>query len=275
MRKKAVDLFEYHDFRDFLRDWFNQARESQSLSLREIALQCGLSTGFLPMLLSGQRTLSDKSLSKLQAALKLNKEELAYLKALIRLCDGETAEERSLAFEEIRKLRSFRKKNPKELEVHQYLSSWLHVAIREMAFRHDFEPDPAWIRPRLVRKVALKDIQDSLEFLLEHEFLTRDQKGRVVPSQKHLECFSGVYRLSLGEFHKQMFALASESIDLTPREQRNLLGHTLLIPESQIGNLRSILDETLNKVAALGANVDEAGPVYHVILSTFPLSKKA
>ena len=178
------------------------------------------------------------------------------------------------AFSEIKKIRSFRKKSSKELEVYHYLSNWLNVAIRELAFRRDFENNAEWIQQRLVQKVSIKDIESALRFLHEQGFLHRSSQGQVMPSEKQLDCFSGVFRLSLAEFHRQMFSLASQSIDLTPRDQRNLLGHTLLIPENQVDALRSILDETLKKVEALGSEFREAGPVYHVILSTFPVAKK-
>jgi uncharacterized protein (TIGR02147 family) len=275
MKKKSIDLFEYHDYREFLRDWFDQVRESQSLSLRDVAEKCGLSTGYLPMILSGKRNLTEKSLAKLQWVLKLNQEETAYFRALLDLSDATVTADRMNAFENIRKVRSFRQKSTKELEVYRYLSNWLNVAIREMALRRDFSPNPDWILQRLVQKVPIKDIEISLRFLLDQGFLIKSPGGEISPSEKQLDCYTGVYRLSLGEFHKQMFQLASQSIDLTPRDQRNLLGHTFLIPENQVDALKAILDETLKKVEALSSEYREAGPVYHVILSTFPVAKKA
>lgn len=274
MKKIVIDLFDYHDYRLYLKDWFEQGRLNQSFSLRDVAETCELSVGYLPMILSGQRNLSEKSFEKLQKVLKLNIEQASYFKALLNLSDASTTRDRLTAFEEIRNIKSFQKKSTKELEVYKYLSSWLHVAIREMAFRRDFEMDATWIQSRLVQKVSLRDIENSLQFLIEQGFLEKLKSGQVTATQKQLDCYSGVYRLSLGQFHQQMFGLAAQSIDLTPRDQRNLLGHTFLIPENQIENLRSILDDTLKKIEALGSNFNEAGPVYHVILSTFPITKK-
>ncbi|MBC7741621.1 MAG: TIGR02147 family protein [Bdellovibrionaceae bacterium] len=136
-----IDLFNYHDYRSFLKDWFEQARENQSLSLRSIAEKCELSTGYLPMILAEKRNLSEKSFLKLQKVLNLKQEESNYFKLLLTLSDGALSQERLTAFEEIKKIRSFQKKSVKELEVFKYLSNWLHVAIREMAFRRDFQLD--------------------------------------------------------------------------------------------------------------------------------------
>lgn len=226
------------------------------------------------MVLSGKRNLSEKSLLKLQVVLKLNQDQYIYFKSLISLSDEPDSHHRLKAFEEIKKIRNFRQKSVKELEVYQYLSNWICVAIRELALRRDFKADAEWIRERLVRKVPTKDVEISLQFLVAQKFLTKDSTGQMTASQKQLDCFTGVYRISLGEFHKQMFSHAVDSIDLTPRDQRNLLGHTLLIPDSKIEELRTILDETLKKVEALVSDFHEPGPVYHVILATFPIAKK-
>lgn len=274
MKRKVINLFNYHDYRHYLRDWFDQVRDDQSLSLRDIAETCGLSTGYIPMILSAKRNLSEKSLTKLQTALKLNQEEFSYFKHLLLLSDAGGSNERLSAFNEIRKSQSFRNKSTKELEVYQYLSNWLCVVIRELSLRRDFIYSPEWIRERLVRKASIKDIEVSMQFLMTHGFLAKDSNGQITASQKQLDCYTGVYRLSLGEFHKQMFSHAGDSIDLTPRDQRNLLGHTFLIPENKIEELRSLLDETLKKIETLGSEFREAGPVYHVILAAFPLTKK-
>ena len=274
MKKIRIDVFDYHDYRKFLRDWFDLQRENQSLSLRDIAEQCELSTGYLPMMLSGQRNLTEKSLMKLQTSLNLNSEELTYFKSLVVLSDSATAKERMQAFEQIKNGRTFKKKSAKELEVYKYLSNWLNVAIKELALRRDFDPHPEWIQKRLVQKVSLKEIESSLKFLFDQKFLIKNSADQITTSNKQLDCFAGVYRLSLGEFHRQMFTLASHSIDLTPRDQRNLLGHTFLIPENKVEELKSLLDETLKKIEALNSEFREPGPVYHVILATFPVAKK-
>jgi uncharacterized protein (TIGR02147 family) len=273
MPTKNLELFNYHDYREFLTDWFSFQKENQSFSLRDFAEKCGLSTGYLPMVLSGKRNLSLKGFEKLQPALKLNQEETQYFKALLDLSDSQETKERLRAFDEIKKLRSFQQKSKSELEVFKYLSSWLNVTIRELALRKDFKADPEWIQKRLILKVSLNDISESLRFLIDHKFLLKHSSG-YKPSAKQLNCFAGVFKLSLAEFHKQMFMLAAHSIDATPRDQRNLLGHTFMISEKQIEPLRLILDDTLKRVESLSNQESESGPVYHVILSTFPITKE-
>ncbi|MBC7690263.1 MAG: hypothetical protein H7222_00710, partial [Methylotenera sp.] len=56
------DIHSYHDHLKFLEDWLAYLKASQSgLSLRSLAVQAKLSSGYLPMVLSGQRILSDKA----------------------------------------------------------------------------------------------------------------------------------------------------------------------------------------------------------------------
>lgn len=44
-----------------------------------------------------------------------------------------------------------------------------------MALRRDFSAEPIWIQEKLVRKVSLKDIEVSLQFLIEQGFLVRGE----------------------------------------------------------------------------------------------------
>jgi uncharacterized protein (TIGR02147 family) len=92
--------------------------------------------------------------------------------------------------------------------------------------------------------------------------------------EKQLDCFGGIYKLSLSEFHKQMFALAAESIDLVPRAERNLLGHTFSISQGAFDKVSEVLSEALEKIQKIEADDQGKDRLYHVGLAAFPLSKK-
>src|SRR5207253_10071636 len=119
--------------------------------------------------------------------------------------------------------------NAKELEAYQYLTKWHYVALREMIVLDHFKNDTEWIQEQLHFSVSPKEITEGLDFLLKHHFIAKDSKGKFQVKDKILDCFDGIYRLSLGEFYKQVFHLAVESIDTVPRPERLLLGHTFAV----------------------------------------------
>jgi hypothetical protein len=70
-----------------------------------------------------------------------------------------------------------------------------------------------------------------------------------------------------------MFALASQSIDVTPREKRNLTFHTFSIAQKNFEKVRQLLDETHNKLVEFGAKEKNTNSVYHVSFIAFPVAE--
>jgi len=268
------DIFGYHDYRIFLRDRVEYEKAVRPrYSLRRLAADVKLAPGYLPMVLAGTRGISSEILEKVGLSLGLTKEEQSYLQNLRAIVESRSQTLRLEALEAIQKHRHYRTQHPRELEVHQYLTHWLHVAIREMVNLGDFSEDPKWIRKQLRGKVAASEIQRSLAFLLERGFLKRDSKGRLRVVDKKLECVGSVYQLALGQFHRDMMKLASEALDTVPREERSITGLTFPIPQKRYGEVFKILDKTLDEIDVLSSEAKDSDAIYHVGISLFPITQ--
>ena len=179
------DLFRYHDYREYLKDWLAFYKVSQSsLSLRSIASQAGMSVSNLSMILSGSRKLSSKILRRLAPALGIKRKELAYFEILVLLGNATTQEERVEAFERLNQLKVYRNRNRNESEVYRYLTHWYFVAIREMSGLPGFKAKAEWIQARLQMHVGLKDIETALRFLIENKYIEVGVDGKVCPPLK-------------------------------------------------------------------------------------------
>lgn len=269
------DIFRYHDYREFLRDWFNFLKQTKpGFSLRSLARESGLASGYLPMVLSGSRNLSAKALEKCSRYLALTPRERNYLDLLRTLGDSDAPEARREAFEKIQRYRTYQQVNPREIEVYRYLTRWFYVAIREMALLPGFRPDARWIQARLKGKVSLKEVQQALDFLISNGFMTVQPDGTVKVPQKDMQCIGGVFKLALGNFHSEMLGLAIEAISNTPRDKRSVTGHTMAVSEKNYDKMVKILEGALKQIADLEETDDSANDVYHVALAAFPLSLK-
>lgn len=267
------DLFRYLDHRAFLIDWFSYLkREFPELSLRQIARNAGLASGYLPMILAGKRALSQEALSKLKSHLKLNRAELRYLELLRIVGESEDPDQRLGALAKLRRFESYKANHSREVELHRYLSKWFFVAIREMVLLKDFQEDPSWIHDRLRGRIAVGEIKSALAFLYENGLLEKNQDGRAQVTKKLLDCNEGVFKLSLGEFHRQILSLAENSIEQTPRSERVMRGHTAAIRMSDLEKIRDLLKETQTKIELICADATDADHVYHIELLAFPLS---
>lgn len=266
------DVFNYHDYRRFLKDWFAFAKETFGISLRQTATDSGLSVSYLSMVLAGNRNLSGRALEKFLPILELSFPRITYFKLLQTIGDSESHAERIEALDKLQKQSGYKKMNPKELEVYRYLSHWYYVAIREMVELPQFRLDANWIQDRLNYPVPLSEINEALKFLKEFNFIEELPGNKARLAEKRVDCFEGIYKIALSNFYKEMFQLASQSIEKTPRAKRNLSFETMAISSENFDELKQILDDARKKVEALGARVKSPDSIYHVSFAAFPIA---
>ncbi len=93
---KDIDLFNYADYRRFVRDWLIVARSRKGFSLRVFAERAGLgSAGYLKMVTDGKRSLGESGLERVMNGLKLMGEERLYFRNLVLWNQAETDEARA------------------------------------------------------------------------------------------------------------------------------------------------------------------------------------
>lgn len=270
---KRPDIYRYHDHRAFLVDLVAFLRTSEpGFSLRSLSEAAGLAVGYVSMALSGARALSNDALEKMAKPLGLNAAEKTHLELLRLLGESDSQEVRASALERIQKFGAYQRTNPKESEAFRYLTRWVNVAIREMVSLSDFRAEPDWILERLRKRLPQKEVQDALEFLVKNHYIELAGKKARLP-EKNIDCDGEVFRLVLGQFHRQMLRLAAESYDDTPIEERNITGQTIAIAQEDWPELKKILDDTLDRIGELEKRAKSKNSVYHVTFAAFPLTQ--
>ena len=266
----------YHDYLEFLKDWTEYLKDQESgFSLRKIAKEAGIASGYLPMCFGRKRKLSLKFYEKIKPFLKLSVKEKRFLDLLRVIAESEIAKERVEALTDLQKLKDYKDNHHSELEAHQYLSRWYYVAIRELVNLSEFKSEPTWIQERLRGRISQKEISESIKFLLKYGFILKDSTGKFKVAEKQLSCHEGVYKISLGEFHRQMLDIAKNSIDEVSREERILLGHTVALSKDQYDKVQEILREAINKIETVDNSSQLETEVYQIEVAAFPLTKKS
>lgn len=265
----------YHDYLEFLKDWTEYLKlQKDGFSLRKVAQQAGIASGYLPMCFGRKRKLSLKFYEKIKPFLKLSVKEKRFLDLLRIIAESEIPAERVQALTDLQKQSDYKISHHSELEAHQYLSHWYHVAIRELVNLPDFKDDPSWIQDRLRGRISQKEISEGMQFLIKYGFILKNLAGQFKVAKKQLSCHEGVYKISLGEFHRQMLDIAKNSIDEVSREERILLGHTVALSKDQYDKIQALLREAISKIETVDNTSQPKSEVYHIELAAFPLTKK-
>lgn len=273
MKKVKPKIYKYNDIIIFLNDLFDFFKNKENKSLRSVAAELKIANGLLPMILNRKRNLTEKVLEKVLNHFNYNKSDIQFAKNLRVIGFSQNYKERKKSITEINKLKNYRSFNKNEFEMYKYLSNWCYVAIKEMTELGDFKEDVGWIQNRLAHAVNQKQIVKALEFLKENKVLIYRNK-KLVAANKTMNCEEGIYKLTLGGFHKQIMALAADSIDTIERDKRRILGHTLTINENQISEIHDILAEAFEKIKKINSTEKDDNEVYHVELISIPITKK-
>lgn len=274
-QKPRPNIYEYHDYLIFLKDWIGYLKSTKvGFNLRQLSQAAEIALGYIPMVLSRKRIMSEKTFQKILPHLKLSSNEIKYIEQLKIIADSGEPQKRVQALNNIQKLKNYKSTNRSELEVHQYLNNWYNVAIRELVNTKNFNSDPEWIQSQLIEKTPLSEIKAALTFLEKHQFILKNKDGSYYLPEKPLKCDEGIYKISLAEFHRQILKLAEKSIERFSREERTIMGHTIALNQKQHAALKQHINTFIENIAKLSDNNKEADQIYHVELAAFPLTKK-
>jgi len=271
---KRPDVFDYLEHQSFLKAWFVFLKEEKKLTLRNVSASSGISASSLSLCMKGDRNWTLVLLGKLIPHLGLKKPEQEALRLLFMIGTTENPMERLSAFDELRRIPQYSQKQRDSSTVFMYLRHWVNVAIRELIQLPDFQDDIKWIRERLCFTPSEQEVERSLKFLIKESYIKKDEHGHWYSPQQHLECQDGVFKLSLGEYHRQVLQLVQRSIEEIPRDLRLILGHTVALSGDQKIKAEQILKGALNEIQELNKEKKTPDQLFQFELVMIPLTQK-
>jgi uncharacterized protein (TIGR02147 family) len=266
------NIFEYVDYREYLRDYYKAGKEHLSqFSYRYLARMAGFSSpNFFKLVMDGDRNLSNESIDKFAKALKLDEEEKRFFGDLVAFDQAEVAAERNEAFERVAASQRFRQARRIDSSMFSYLSRWYHPVIRELAARDDFRRDPDWINDKLSPSITAEEIEDSLELLFDMGLLVEDEQGRISRGDPSLTTGHEVGSLAVGNYHRQMLERAAGSIEDVPSHLRDISGQTVCINPDRVGELKERIQAFRETLLDLCDRDPDPETVFQINFQLFP-----
>lgn len=267
-------IYEYDNYRQFLRDFYEHSRQEDSkFSFRYFAKLAGFqSPNYLKLVMDGQRNLALPGIEKCSIALKFNKEEKFFFQNLVLLNQATSIDEKQAYAAEILSSKGYKKLHP--LQEHQfvYLTKWYMVPIREMVNWREFQEDPEWIARHLCPPITSEEAKEALETLFAINLLKRDARGEIIQDEAHLSTGDEVTKAYAAQFHREMMIKAAESIDLVPREKREISALTLGMNEKNVKVVKDLVQKFRKDLLELAGQEQGSTRIYQLNLQFFPLA---
>ena len=279
-KKATRKVFEYLDYREFLKDYYNSKKEANpAFSLRVFSDKIGFKAkDFISRVMSGSKNLSDQSISKVAAGLRLGKHETEFFTGLVKFNQAETTEDRNTAFEEMQaalKVARFAEKQH-VLGHAQYMvySHWRHLTVRSLigmfGFNGDYETLAKQVRPHITAEEAKKSVQ----LLEECELIKKDKSGKYVLTENSITTGDRTSKLALRGYHQHCLKLAADSIDRDPPGSRHISGLTLGISQEGYERIVERINAFRKEIALIAEEDQNSDKVFQLEFAMFPVGGK-
>ena len=267
-------VFEYRNYREYIRDFYENRKRCSAFTWREFAKLAGFSSsGFLKLVCDSKTRLSKVAVEKVVPALGLFGAQAEYFRLMVAFCDSARPEVRNSSFEKMMKIAQENRVEFLEAKSFAYFSSWANPALRELAPIMK-GATPLEMGHTLVPAISAAEARESLELQESLGLLKKDECGNYVQTSEGVSSTREVISATVINMQKQYAHLAADALERYSREYRHISGMTMGLDREAYERLAAELDAFRKKVAEIVSNVKSYDRVYRMNLQLFPLSKK-
>lgn len=268
------------DYRDLLRKELVRRQNANShYSLRAFAKALNLNPTTLSLTLQNKRGLSEESLNKVCAALRLDPEESRWLRAMVLSIDGETSEIRLKHTQELDYIISTKNQNSVEsnlsVSAFRVVADWYHMAILELLLIDEYKAVPStkyvsWISKKLC--ISNIQVRGSLEHLQNLE-LVEFINGKPARTDGILLTGDQIPSSAIRSHHKQYVEKSLTALEEQSFEECDFSGLIVPTDPRKIPEAKRALQAFRKKMSKL-LEGEAPEQVYRLNLSLFRITEK-
>ena len=268
-------VYDYRDYRKYMADYYREQKELVGFSWRDFSHAAGFgSPVFLKLVSDGKSGLSKKARVKVAESMGLEGFDKEYFVWLVEYNQAKNANVKSQAFAAMQDILLGNRVGILEKDFFEYYSIWLHSVIRELSTSVK-NPSPKELARLCQFKASAESVGKSLKFLTKRGFIKKStRKGQFALGKKSISTGTlPTSVMSIRNFHRQMGALALESLDSVDVEERNFSTITLGLNKKAYDKIVKEIANFRKKIVAIAARDAQTERVYEINLQLFPLSK--
>lgn len=265
-------IIEYSDFRQYMRDYYEERKRRSAFSWREFSKITGFSScSYMKVVCDGKSKLSKIGVERVGAAMGLAGFEMEYFRAMVQYGQAESAEAKKEAFRNMLAIAKVHKVRVLEGDLFAYYDSWRNPVVRELA---PLMPGatPGDMAKMCYIETSAQEVRESLDFLTRSGLLKKSDGDIFELAETSVTGTPDATRLAMRGMHRQMAELATPALEL-PKDERNFSGVTMGVSKETYGRIVDVLNECRKKIIAIAAEDKNIEQVYRLNLQLFPLTK--
>lgn len=274
-RKSNLILFHYLDYRQFLRDWYREAKNSRaSFSLRAFSKRAGFgSPNFLKLVMDGDRNLTEESLSKFMIGLTLNKQEQEFFRNLVFFNQARDHVKRDYYYQRLLQSRKFSELKPIAKEKYDFYRAWYHPVIRELLISPSFDGTPESIVKQLLPLLSLTQVERSIDLLSTLGFIEPDGKGKWRQKTPLVSTGLESEALMLLNYHQNLLDLIKALLPRISPDRRDVSALTLGISRDKLPELKRKIQAFRKEILKMVSTESTPEEVVILAIQFLPVTK--
>jgi len=273
MESSALSVFDYLDYREFLRDFYHHQKQKHFyFSFRFLSRKTKIDPAHIVRVFQGKRHLSEKSLAPFIALCGFKRDEKQYFDRLVAFNMARTDRQASRAFKELLSLSSV-KSSTLRPEQYAFYTKWYYTAVRALvAMRCFTSKDCRKIAQLLSPPITAGQARESINLLLKLHLIEKDPAGILKITDMHITTGDQWRSLAAKAFQSETLRLAQESLDRHAKDLRDISTVTIGIKRSRMDELRERIAEFRKSMAHIAEEDAEPDDVYQLNIQLFPLT---
>jgi uncharacterized protein (TIGR02147 family) len=270
----VISVFDYLDYRQFLRDFYNQQKKTNTFfSYRYIGNKVGMDSSFLIKVLQGHLHVAEDRIEKFHKICNFNDKEAQYFEALVHFNKAKSEKESKLYFE---KMLSINKAKSDKIVESQYefFQKWYYSAVWALLDGAPFKGDIKDLGNMLTPAIGLKEARSAIKLLEDLKLIVQDPDGAYRAVGLNLTTGKEWRSVAIMQYQREMIKLAEESLERFRKDERDISTLTVNIPESAIPEIRDLTGEFRESLKKLVNSYTETDRVYQMNIQMFPLTQK-
>lgn len=277
-RRIDVDIYNYTDFRAFLRDFYEYRRKhAKAFSLRYFAQKAGFAShNVLRQVMYGDRNVARKSIDKFIRGMGLESKRADYFRLMVLFAQAKDPAEKKRLMQEMLALRKRASRRDYVLKLHHDLyDEWYHVAVREMLGLADFHEDHKEMGQRLHPPITPAQVRGSLQLLERLGLVRRDRQGVPKQSRASIRPQKEIRPILARKHLRDMGELGMNALDWVSPEQREISTMTLGMSRKALVEIKERIQRFKEElVRYLEQDTESKELIYQMNLQLFPLMEQ-
>ncbi|MBI2083744.1 MAG: TIGR02147 family protein [Deltaproteobacteria bacterium] len=275
-QKSRINIFEYLDYREFLRDWYKSHKSGRStVSLRSFSKKAGFtSSNILKLVMDGNRNLTAESAAQFAIGLGLNKQETAFFLNLVFYNQGKSVEEKDSHYKKLVQSKKFSELKSVEKDQYDYYSTWYHPVVRELMTSNEFDGTPEWIMSQIRPEITVIQAKKSMELLERLGFVKKTPKNQWVQSNPLLTTGPESSSHIILRYHQSLLEIIRSLLVQIEPEDRDVGALTLGVSKKMFPEIKKKVQEFRREILKMVSTENNPEVVISLSTQLIPLVKK-